>query len=289
MKKKLLLLTFIFSFLFTVCAISSAHSDNPSNAHRIMSFNIRYGSANDGENSWTNRKELLFEVIKEYNPDILGVQEALDFQINALATKFAHFKRSGVGRDDGSHAGEHSAIFYDSTKFSIIREETFWFSETPQKAGSMSWGAHFPRICSWAELVDNEGKRIFVFNNHWDHESQVSRKNSAQMLINKIKELKIPAHIIVMGDFNAGENNPAFRILIDDAFVKLKDTFRALKPAAKETGTFNGFDGVSTGEKIDAILVSATFKIINADILHTNRNGTYPSDHFPVTAELLTK
>jgi len=281
-------ITFTIAVLFFLVAIFSCSKQDkrkPSSTYNIMTFNIRYGTANDGENSWPKRKDILFEVIAQQKPDILGVQEALDFQLQQLDWQFRSFKKSGVGRDDGIHAGEHSAIFFDSTKFKLLQENTFWFSETPQKPGSMSWGAHYARICSWVELEDvSSGQQIFVFNNHWDHESQLSRDNSARMLLEKITSLNsanIP--VIVMGDFNAGEDNAAFKKLLSHPLKKLTDSFRFLHPQAKDVGTFNEFKGLSQGAKIDAILVSPQFRITHAEIVRASKNGSYPSDHFPVT------
>ena len=115
----------------------------------------------------------------------------------------------------------------------------------------------------------------------------MSRRNSAQMLLDKIRELEIRnAAVIIMGDFNAGEDNPAFRTLLENKIIQLKDSFRFLHPSAENAGTFNGFKGISSGDKIDAILVSPVFNIMTSDIIHSNKNGFYPSDHFPVTATL---
>ena len=291
MIKKIYITIIILSISAVICNCSKADVHTTSDRYNIMTFNIRYGTANDGENSWPKRKDILFDVIAQHKPDILGVQEALDFQLQQLSGKFPYFRESGAGRDDGIHAGEHSAIFFDSTKFKLLQEETFWFSETPQQPGSMSWGAHFARICSWLELKDIfSGRHIFIFNNHWDHESQQSRDNSAGLLLEKISSLHIAeAPVIVMGDFNAGEDNPAIRQLLSQPEVKLSDSFRFLHPQEKEVGTFNGFKGSGDGPKIDAILVSPQFNILHAGIVRTNKDGAYPSDHFPVTATLELK
>jgi len=285
---------FLILTFFCILTYVSSCTDSDASASlpiKVMSFNIRYGTADDGENAWPNRKYYLLQVIQSTNPDILGVQEALDFQLEVITQHFPHFKKSGAGRDDGRHAGEHSAILFDSTKFDLLQEETFWFSDTPHKAGSLSWDAHFPRICSWAELKDKQSSaHLFVFNNHWDHQSQTSRQNSAQMLLDKISQLKtdnIP--VIIMGDFNAGEDNPAFKTLLDNNVIKLRDSYRILHPTADSTGTFNGFKGKRDGDKIDAILVAPAFSVLTADIIHSNYDGLYPSDHFPVATTLSIK
>jgi endonuclease/exonuclease/phosphatase family metal-dependent hydrolase len=59
-----------------------------------------------------------------------------------------------------------------------------------------------------------------------------------------------------------------------------------LHPDAAEVGTFNGFKGDRSGEKIDYVFVPAGVKVLEAKILHNNVDGRYPSDHFPVVARV---
>ncbi len=40
---------------------------------KLMSFNIRYGLAEDGENRWERRKSLVVDRIKAFDPDLLGL------------------------------------------------------------------------------------------------------------------------------------------------------------------------------------------------------------------------
>ena len=42
----------------------------------VMSFNIRYGTANDGENRWENRREMVCDLIRQYDCDL----ESTDFR-----------------------------------------------------------------------------------------------------------------------------------------------------------------------------------------------------------------
>ena len=255
---------------------------------RVMTFNIRYGTAEDGENAWPNRRSLVFEVIRDFRPDVLGVQEALDFQLKELHAALPGYEVVGVGRDDGVRAGEFSAILVDGSRFEVLDRGTFWFSDAPASPGSVSWGNRIPRICTWARVRDRTTDRRFtVYNVHWDHESQPSRERSADLLVDRITGR---AHgdepVLVMGDFNAGESNPAFLTLVEAGVTGLRDTFRALHPDASDVGTFNGFEGRRDGEKIDAILASDGWCPRSAAIVGTARDGRYPSDHFPVTAVL---
>jgi endonuclease/exonuclease/phosphatase family metal-dependent hydrolase len=68
---------------------------------KVMTFNIRYGSADDGNNSWKYRKQILFEVIRDFNPDLMGMQEVLKFQLDELLEVMPAYSSIGVGREDG--------------------------------------------------------------------------------------------------------------------------------------------------------------------------------------------
>lgn len=257
----------------------------------VMSFNIRYGTARDGEDAWEYRRDAVIELIDSSRVDVLGVQEALHFQLEEIAEALPRYRRIGVGRDDGVEAGEYSAILINSSRLEVVDEGTFWFSDTPDVPGSTSWGNDIPRICTWARLGDIESGRSFsVYNVHWDHLSQPSRERAAELLIERVGRRGGPADpVIVTGDFNAGESNPAFRYLLESVGARaigMFDTFRAVHPDAVDVGTFNGFEGTVTGEKIDAVLASEHWAILASRIVHTSDQGRYPSDHFPVLATL---
>jgi len=127
-----------------------------------------------------------------------------------------------------------------------------------------------------------QGATFYVFDTHWDHESQPARDRGARLMLARIAARAAPRDpVVVTGDFNSGEDNPAFRALLASG---LRDTFRATQPAAVEVGTFHAFKGGRGGAKIDAVLVSHEWRVLDADIVHTSEGGRYPSDHFPVTA-----
>src|SRR5919109_1024785 len=62
--------------------------------------------------SRTARREMLFDVIREQDADLVGVQEALDFQIDEIIAAAPVYAVVGIGRDDGGEAGEYSAILF---------------------------------------------------------------------------------------------------------------------------------------------------------------------------------
>ena len=266
---------------------------------RVMSFNIRYGSANDGENRWKNRREMVFDVVRNHQSDVVGLQEALRFQIDEIRKALTVYGEIGVAREDGKTEGEYVAILYRLDRFKVGESGTFWFSETPEIPGSSHWGNACVRICTWVRLIEKKsGRAFYIFNLHLDHVSQPSREKSAVLLTQRLLSRKYAEPFVVTGDFNAGENNPVIMYLKGKAVfsegnidksnnpVPMIDTFRVLHPDAKDVGTYHGFNGNRNGDKIDYIFAMPGAKVLDAQILHDNVDGRYASDHFPVTARL---
>jgi endonuclease/exonuclease/phosphatase family metal-dependent hydrolase len=252
---------------------------------KVMTFNIRYGTAKDGDNHWDKRKDFLVDVIRTEAPQVLGVQEALHEQIAYILEALADYAVVGVGRDDGIRKGEYSAILYRRSQLSLSRSDTFWFSDTPERVASTSWGNSITRICTWAQFTTPDGQPFYVYNLHLDHQSQPSREKSVGLLRSRIEARDPRAPVIVTGDFNAGETNPAVTAMLDGGI--LRDTFRVAHPDASPVGTFTGFTiGQVQGEKIDYIFVTREWQVVDAAIVRTARGDRYPSDHFPVTATL---
>lgn len=278
--------------LFLTLAISAPLTAAPQGTGTpplsVMSFNIRYGTAQDGENHWTRRQDHLLEVIADARADVIGLQEALDDQIQTIVTQLPMFAAIGVGRDDGKTRGEYAAILYRRDRFRVSQAGTFWFSETPDVVASRSWGNTITRICTWARLIDRDGRAFWVYNVHLDHQSQPSRERSADLLATRVAARPAGEPAIVTGDFNAGEDNPAVRRLVSaqgTAAPLLLDTFRALHPSETVVGTFTGFTfGKTDGDKIDYVMVTPDVVVREAAIVRTSRDGRYPSDHFPVVA-----
>lgn len=253
----------------------------------VMTFNIRYATAPDGENQWTARRDLLFDVIRAHDADLIGLQEALASQIAEITAAVPAYAVVGVGRDDARAAGEFSAILFKRDRFRVADAGTFWFSDTPEVPASKSWGNNITRICTWARFIDRDGRGFYHFNLHLDHQSQPSRERSAALLRTRIDRRAFPGEpVVVTGDFNVGEDNPALGALVgpNGPFV---DTFRVLHPDATDVGTFTGFTyGKVSGGKIDYVLVQPGTDVLAASILHDSRNGRYPSDHLPVFARI---
>lgn len=282
----------------------SERGENPE--LRLVSLNIRYGTADDGPNAWPNRREMVTDLLAALDGDVVGVQEALRFQLDEIGEALPGYFEIGVGRDDGATRGEYAAILVRSARFSVDSSGTFWLSETPEVVASADWGNGITRVCTWARLVEKTtGHGVYVFNVHMDHRSQPSRERGAELIAARIAaRAHADEPVVVMGDFNAGESNPAVRYLrgeIERASDPeawpghappespgLIDSFRAVHPDAAEVGTFNGFRlGATDGEKIDHVLISPVVEVLEAGINRTSSGGRYPSDHFAVWASVL--
>lgn len=293
----------IFFSLFTLAAVASTVADdetNPTkpgsetNSVRVMSFNLRYGSANDGENHWTKRRDFVLDTIKAFNPDVLGTQETLRFQADYLKENLPGYAWIGVGRNDGGEQGEMTAIFYRKDRFDVVKSGHFWLSESPEKPGSKSWDSSLPRMATWIELRDkrdNEKRTFRIFNTHFDHRGSKARLESAKLIRKRISAMAKGAPVILTGDFNCGQGSEPYQAMFakagDDASPVI-DTYRAAHPKrGDDEGTFSGFKpGNTGGARIDWVACSRDWTVNSAAIDRTSKAGRTPSDHFPVTAVL---
>jgi endonuclease/exonuclease/phosphatase family metal-dependent hydrolase len=254
---------------------------------KVMTFNIRCGTANDGDNSWANRHEQAAKAIRSYGAAVVGVQEAYRFQLDDLRKALPEYEEIGQGRDGGTK-GEYSAILYRKDQLEVDESGTFWLSETPDVV-SRSWNSACVRICTWAHLRDRaSGVAFYVFNTHFDHRSTEAQAGGARVIAKAIAARKHPDPFQLMGDFNIGEDDPTLRYLRgeDGSPVKLRDSFRMIHPDADQVRTYHGFKGGTTGTKIDYIMVPEGVEALAADIVEEKVDGRYPSDHYPVTATL---
>ena len=288
--KEILRTLLALSLISTCCFAGSFGSPNDRDL-RVMSFNIRNSHARDGQNNWSLRKELVYEVIRDYSPDVLGLQEANCLQLDEFSKQFSEYAKIGIGSKGGTK-GQYSAILYLKKRFKVRESGNFWLSETPEEF-SKHWGSAHHRICTWARLVDQDTEQsLLVYNTHMDDGSKKARENGARLIMKHIHGQEHSDPFILMGDFNAPEDSDAIAYVkgtghpVGQTPVQAVDSFRVLHPERNNVGTFNGFTGRSSGSKIDYIFVTPGIRILEASILTTNKNGRYPSDHFPVTARL---
>lgn len=263
---------------------------------KVMSFNIRYGAARDGENHWKNRSYLVAETIKMFDPDLLGAQEVLKFQATFLQQVLPNYGFHGVGREDGSENGEYVPVMYKRDRFKAIDSGHFWLSETPEVAGSKSWDSSLPRMVSWVQLKDlnNEGASFVFLNTHFDHRGKSARLESARLIRQRAEEImgkSLP--FIITGDFNTTEDGQPYDALVTGSEgnkIPIIDSFRqANQERNPDESSSSRWTGNRKGTRIDWVLHSGEFKTLQSVINYTNEDGRYPSDHYPVQAILRLK
>ena len=265
---------------------------------KTMSFNIRadfnFGVPSTDANAWiatsgNHRRNLTTAVINAYAPDILGVQEAFHNQVNDLQNALPAYGFYGVGRNNGTTFGEHSGIFYRSNRFTQIDQGTFWLSLTPDTPSTHPLATF--RIASWVILQDSQAddREYFILNTHWEQgfTGTAAREYSAGLVRDRIKSLADNRPLLVMGDLNAFDFQPAYLNLLgknDPNEFQLIDSYRTLFPVqGPNERTHHGFIGHTEGQRIDYLLHSSHLKATAAQIIHTNYEGRFPSDHYPIT------
>lgn len=260
-----------------------------------MSYNLRLDTPVDGVNQWPNRKEKVVALINKYNPDVIGVQEALHHQLEDLLKMLPDYSYCGVGRDDGKEAGEYSAILFRNSRFGLLDTKTYWLSETMDLPGSKSWDAAITRVFTTARFFDRETQKNFVMvNTHFDHFGKEARAMSSLIIKSYLagmeggasinttaKKVEIPA--IVTGDFNSEPTEQPYLTMTDQKTgLPLFDS----RPAASTAGTFCDFKvGGMACKTIDYIFHTKEWVVRNYQVLTDNDGTYYPSDHLPVLVD----
>jgi endonuclease/exonuclease/phosphatase family metal-dependent hydrolase len=277
----------MFSFI-----LNEVQNSN-SNSLRMMTYNIRFDNPADGVHAWPNRKELVASVIRFHKADIIGVQEALEYQIQDLMELLPGYDWVGVGRNEDG-GGEFSAILYRSSVVAVKAAQTFWLSESPDEPGSKSWDSSFPRIATWAHFVtSSDGRELFVLNTHFDHRGEQARLESARLLKEQVSKLANGLPVIVMGDLNATSEQPPLVLLSDTPLSdgrSLRDGFvHSIVPHHGPASTWTGFTKIEADRRIDYIFASEDLPIHYHAILTDKLEDRYPSDHLPVLVEVELK
>jgi len=257
----------------------------------VMSFNVRFDNPDDGRHAWPKRKAYVVDIIESYQADIIGVQEAEYHQLTYMAEQLEDHTWFGKGRKDGEKKGEFTAIFFNATRFELLRNRTLWCSKTPD-IPSKDWDAALPRTITWGLFRDRDThKEILIYNTHFDHVGETARQECARILLQEIAKIRknnnsLP--VLITGDFNATPDSKPYNILTgrgeNKATVKLSDTINlSLTPHHGPKGTFTGFNTDKVSESpIDYIFVNGNITVHSHTTIDDIYNGILPSDHYPV-------
>ena len=250
---------------------------------KVISYNVRYNNPNDGVNIWDNRKSTVTEFISNEAADFVGMQEVLNSQLTDLMGSLKEYDYVGVGRDDGKNKGEYSPILFNKNKYKVLKSNTFWLSETPNKI-SVGWDASMERICTYGLFENRDSnKKIWVFNTHFDHIGVLARKKSVELIIDKINELnELNFSVILTGDFNLGDQNKSITKLQNEFIDSKKD----ISKSNEFYGTYNGFNNIKSEKRIDYIFFRNLTLINSKHVYLKTKANNWGSDHHPVVASL---
>lgn len=253
----------------------------------VMTFNIRFGIAYDGINNWPNRQDMVVNMLKEYDPDIIGTQELLPFQADYITQQLPEYRWFGAARGEGP-LPERSAILYKWEEVIPLDSGTFWLSETPEIYGSESWGTSVARIATWGRFYHRETEtQFFVYNTHFDHVSQNARINGMQVILDHIEEHTGEGEVILTGDFNVtAEMDPVYTNALTD--TGFEDAWKVAEERVGPVATWNAFQPANfqSDRRIDWILTRGKITVERCETITYSENNRQLSDHFPVMASL---
>jgi endonuclease/exonuclease/phosphatase family metal-dependent hydrolase len=288
MKNIILVAAFLTLFLFSGCS-----GKNEERNLTVMTFNIRYDNPGDGINAWPNRVGIVCELLKKEKPDLLGLQEALWYQYEAIDSALTGYSSVAVGRDDGKKKGEMNPVFYNINRFDLVRDNTFWLSETPDRPGSKGWGASLPRIVTWVELTDKKNHELlYYFNTHFAHDSDSARVMSAGILLKEVKRIAGKNRFVITGDFNMSPESKAYSIITESSSSRsiLKDSYMVSRTKPEGPAyTTNSFRDEPGKNRIDYIFVRNGIKVLSSKTIIKKAGSVFVSDHWPVEAVISIK
>ncbi len=277
-----------------VNAQEDRNQDTDGKTIKLMSYNLKFASPTF-EPSWEVRREMQVNMIRKYNPDIIGTQEGLKEQIDYLQDQLTEYVVIGEGRKGGDD-DEHMAIFFKREKFRLREMGSFQLSETPEVIGSGP--SVNPRMVTWARLAvinrPTDGKtspypmdyrghwentqEFYVFNTHYfnGRKDSLARLNASKLILERINSLNrfgawtAERPVFLMGDFNCRPGSAPYKVLVGDENSTDADLLK------------NSFED---HKEIDWILYKGGVKVLKYEEVDYNVNGTYPSDHKPVFVE----
>lgn len=255
---------------------------------RAVSYNVRFDNPED-EYSWDERFDRVVEMIRELDPDVLGIQEAMPNQYDDLREELDEFGWHAAGREDGDREGEMVPIAWRRDRFEALDTGEFWLSETPDEPGSIGWDADLPRVTMWTRLRDREtDEELWHYNTHFDHIGERARLESARILRERAGEHVVDGlPVVVTGDFNAPPFSDPYCVVVEDAEADdppLVDARQVADDVSGPEGTFHEFSP-DLQDRIDYVFVPESVPVREYRAV-PDQVGAYRSDHLPLLTVL---
>jgi endonuclease/exonuclease/phosphatase family metal-dependent hydrolase len=241
----------------------------------MMTMNLRFGLAQDGENGWQHRKPLVAKLLEKYPADFMGFQEVNHFQADFLTRTLPGYE--GVGQHNQALDRWQSNVIFFHPSWHCVEQRHYFLSETPKVTSKMP-GSKWPRQCVIGRF-QKEKKQILVVNTHFDFDPVVQEKSS-RLVVEFLSKFPPDLPVVIMGDFNANPGSRAHVLFKSQGFAGVFD------PVSDQriTTTFHGFEGRNTGKQIDWILYKGGVVPVFQQVVTDSFSNRFPSDHYPVRA-----
>jgi endonuclease/exonuclease/phosphatase family metal-dependent hydrolase len=251
---------------------------------RVMTFNLRFENDTDGPHAWDRRREMVVDVIRRYQPAVVGTQEGKWSQLTYLLEELPDYEAVMPGRLPDKNI-QCPTLFFRKADVAVKDGSEFWLSETPEVHLSKSWDSAFPRMISFADVrIEGSSRKMIAAVTHLDHMGEEARYRQAQMISQWAN--RQPHPVILMGDFN---DSPGSRVhdILTYPETDLHDTWELAGGGDGEKSfTHHGFTGIPQKSRLDWILVDSNFQVRDARIIRDHFNDAFPSDHYPYMADV---
>lgn len=313
----------IFVFLLSVAAIMTIEAKpNKKVTIKVGSYNLMTSDSRvkhiaktadmSHQRYWCHSAQAVAAQVSDLDCDIIGLQEVCDSIWGLTGDKGFRKMMEDAGNTkykwilypNGStgNLSYDVAIGYKSEVFTELESGIYWLAGIFDRSEALPTAPKgSKRPCVWAKLQHNAtGKILYFFSAHFVVPG-ISKEGNAYNAENCIKyaeELigsrKIPS--IIVGDFNATKGAPGFDVVEGsgrwhDVFYLLKDE-GLLDESETQKGTCNAKNEQSISGwrpdhiTIDGNLSAESFKTVRDKYPTTDGTEHYPSDHFPIVAEL---
>ena len=261
---------------------------------KILDYNIR--CANDGINPVTGsnndiaaRAPRLEAVIRKYDPDVIGLQEASRKWIEELSARLMDtYCMTYLYRNENSM--EATPVLWKRDKLAVKREGHFWLSETPE-VSSKGWGAKHYRICNWLRFKVRETGEQFIFANTHLQGGEIAAR-SAELILDWLGERGAFTEYgaFLTGDFNVPPESDCCKILNESGKLKDINVDLGFDPSYTNNGYNSRPDDHYYNSIKDFIFYTPSMmKPLTYKVLNENHFDGWVSDHRGLYAEVELK